>query len=181
MSNRVKEVIAVVLIVAFLAVGSYGAYYMWWSHRHKVLYDVTEVQVVQDKKDDSVYHLTYNVEVKNWWFDLSKHIYRLEYYDLGGYNKWDFTGDTDYFTSSNRKNEFKINAKFDIDTYWEQPLKKGEEALGITPVSSDTIEQRVIRQVITYSKFMAYDKEGRIAHGSELYMADNTDVIIQFE
>ncbi|MBQ9517633.1 MAG: hypothetical protein IJR60_06105 [Eubacterium sp.] len=181
MAEKVKPYIAVLLILVFLGIGMYGAYYMWWGHRHKILYDVKEVHVVQDKENKNIYDITYDVSVKNWWFDFSKHVYKLEDDINGSYAVWDFDGDTNYFTSSNNKTDFKIKVHFDLDTYWNEPLRLNEKQLGIEAVSTDTLEQRVLRNVVIYSQFQAYDKEGRPDYGATLYMQDQTDADIIFE
>ena len=99
----------------------------------------------------------------------------------GSYAVWDFDGDTNYFTSSNNKTDFKIKVHFDLDTYWNEPLRLNEKQLGIEAVSTDTLEQRVLRNVVIYSQFQAYDKEGRPDYGATLYMQDQTDADIIFE
>lgn len=165
MKKKVYTVIALLVplsIICFMIGSGYYIYYLWWGQRHSVLYDVDTVYVEQSSENRDIYHLTYEVDVKNWFFDFEKHTYELRNGLVGSPAGWHFEVEADFFTSDNlRKTDFNIGVEFDRTTY-------------------DGTAEDFIADAVKHSRFDAYDCEGNCVQGATLYMEDFPDVKIVY-
>lgn len=165
------SIIIAVLVTAIIVTAAYGVWYAYWGRRHSVLYDVQCVYVSQDVENENIYHLKYNVKVKNWPLDFEHHTYKLRDSLPMSYNaKWNFKGESDYFTTSSTETYFEINAEFDMNAYDNSPKY---EYIGYEP----TLEEK-LKTIITSTEFSAYDENDLHVDGASLYMLDNVDTEI---
>lgn len=171
-----KIIIAFLVVIAIFISLCYVAEYAYWGRRHSVLYDVTSVYVKQDDENKNIYHLTYKASVENWKHDRQPHTYKLVSC-LGGSIGVDsnFDGESTYFTSSNEKTEFIINAQLDLNMWFENNYEYADR----TPTKEDEIKE--IKNLIFFSEFAAIDENKIYIDGASLYMSDNTDAEIIFE
>ena len=158
--KRLKSTIHTILTLLIIFSIVNLSIFAYWGRRHKVLYDVETVYVVQSDTIPEIYNLSYNVVVKNWWFDFIPHSYKLED-GLGGEpSLWHFEAETDYFTSNNISDcRFSIKVEFDTR-------------------SCDAYETTNIEEVIMMSSFDAFDKNENYISSANLYMNDFPDVEI---
>ena len=160
-----KKIVIFVLTIALVLTAFYGLFFAYWGRRHFVLYDVKKVTVQQI--DEDIYDITYDVSAKNWFFDITPHTFRLED-DLGGEpGGYYYEGKTDYLTTGVKPINFQINVKFDVSTV--MPYEGMPEN-----------NKELIKDVIEFSRFQAYDKNGKEASGAALYMYDNPNAEIVF-
>lgn len=158
--KRLKSTIHTILTLLIIFSIVNLSIFAYWGRRHKVLYNVETVYVVQSDTNPDIYNLSYNVVVKNWWFDFIPHSYKLEDGLSGEPGGWHFEAETDYFTSDNISDcRFTIKVEFDTST-------------------CDSYEPIGIEEVIMMSSFDAIDKKGNYISSANLYMNDFPDVEI---
>lgn len=158
--KRDKNTLYKVLIIAIIFSIINTCIFSYWGRRHKVLYEVETVYVVQSDTNPDIYNLSYNVVVKNWWFDFIPHTYKLEDGLSGDPGFWHFEAETEYFTSNNLSEcRFTINVEFDT----------------MSDIDENPID---ITEAIMFSEFDAFDKNGDYISSANLYMNDFPDVEI---
>lgn len=158
--KRLKSTIHTILTLLIIFSIVNLSIFAYWGRRHKVLYNVETVYVVQSDTNPDIYKLSYNVVVKNWWFDFIPHSYKLEDGLSGDPGFWHFEAETEYFTSNNLSEcRFTINVEFDtMSGIDEKPID--------------------ITEAIMLSDFDAIDKNGKYVSSANLYMNDFPDVEI---
>ena len=163
----VRTVIIVAIVAALLTTAVNSVWRVYWGRRHSVLYTVDTVYVYQDNTVADLYHLTYTGTVKNWKGDFTSHTYKLKNDLRAEAGGLDFTGASDYFTTTRTETPFQIAVDFQVkDNGYFFP--KG------------TAPETQIREAIRISQFKAIDKNGNTVESAELYMADNPDARIVF-
>ena len=162
-----KKIVIYVLTIALVLTAFYGLFFAYWGRRHFVIYDVKKVTVQQLDDNKNIYDITYDVSVKNWFFDILPHTFRLEDALCGEPGMYYYEGKTDYLTTGVKPINFQIKVKFDISTVmpYEGMPKDNKE---------------LIKDVIEFSQFQAYDKNGKEASGAALYMNYNPNAEIVF-
>ena len=160
-----KKIVIYVLTIALVLTAFYGLFFAYWGRRHFVIYDVKKVTVQQI--DEDIYNITYDVSAKNWFPDYTPHTYRLEDDLRGEPGMYYFETETEYFTTSVKPINFQINVIFDTSTV--MPYEGMPED-----------NKELVKEVIKFSQFKAYDKNGKEASGAALYMDDNPNAEIVF-
>lgn len=145
-----------------------------------MLYNVETVYATRDKKNEDIIHLTYDVTVKNWWFDFSEHTYKLIENTGGSLSwDWDLNGESEYFTSSTKESRFTVNASFNMSMYEES-----REIFYVEDGSDGTTDREKVMNVVLLMQFCAIDENGvYIEDGASLYPNDseNINLILDWE
>lgn len=174
-----KVSVCISLVFAITVLLCNAGWYAYWGRRHSVLYNIETVYATRDEKNKDIIHLTYDVTVKNWWFDFSEHTYKLYEHTGGSYSwDWDFNGESEYFTSSNRESRFTINASFNMS------LHEGiSETHYVEEGSDGSTDREKIMTVIQIMEFAAVDENGVYIDGASLYANDseNINLILDWE
>ncbi len=159
--------IIVALVVALVTSAVNVVWHAYWGRRHSVLYTVNTVYVYRDDQTENLYHLTYNVTVRNWKTDFVPHTYKLKDNLKGAYGGLRFTGESEYFTSGRQESSFQIKVDFEITNDGDCfPVGMGDD--------------RQITEAIRLSQFMAFDKADNPVESAALYMSDNSNAEIVF-
>ncbi len=187
--TREKKTVSLVvavgcILLAAAMIVSAGTYFLWaayWGNRHSVLYDVRAVHVVRDSATYSVYHLTYDVTVKNWPHDFNKHTYRLEDFLSGEPGAYDFSGKSDYFTVGRTPVSFHINVRLDMKSVYAWLPFENFPSVSDPEADNGELDRKLILHIVDLSTFMAYDRNGREERSAMLFMNDYKDAPIIFE
>ncbi len=156
--EQIKTVVAIFIIFAVLFSLVNITAYAYWGRRHKVLYDVDTVFVLQDKEDSDKYDFYYNCTVKNWWFDFNEYSYTLVNGLSGEPGCWHYKAKAYVTSDNNAENHFVIHVEFDAST-----------VIGNMPS---------VKEVVRTGVFHAYNENGEIDDGLNLYMNDFRDLKI---
>lgn len=157
--TQVKTVLLVLttllILFSLINIGMYA----YWGNRHKILYNVDTVFVHQREDNKNMYDIYYNCSVKNWWFDFNQYDYKLKAELSGEPGSWHFESEPISFFSTNlNENTFIIHVEFDKSTI-----------IGTVPSFKD---------LITMSRFSAYNNNDEYDNRANLYMNDFKDVKI---
>lgn len=154
-----KAVLSVLAILLGVFTLVNAATYAYWGNRHKILYNIDTVFVHQSEENENIYDIYYNCSVKNWWFDFTKYNYNLKAELSGEPGSWHFESETTSFSSTNsNETTFIIHVEFDKST-----------VMGTVPS---------FEELVTMSKFSAYDNSGEYDDRANLYMSDFKNVKI---
>ena len=167
MKKAVRIALCILLAVAVFCAILYGLYYAWWGNYHAVLYTVQRVTAAQDAHTDGLYHLTFEIEAKNWPHDRRQHTYSLRAVLEGSYGAWDFAGGCERFTTDNTPTDFTASVDFDTNS--------------VFPDERLTQTEDLVRQAVQFCRFWTYDENGERMEHACLFMSDYPDIEVDFQ